>query len=100
MEVTTVVKVSDLTNIMEQLSLLRSDIKQLKESEDELKALSIQQTATLLNLHYNSVRKLVLKGKLLGKYLDGDSGKCIIPLWSIKLYLKDNNQEELLTLKK
>jgi|GEM_PF-2165967 len=100
MEVTTVVKVSDLTNIMEQLALLRSDIKQLKESEDELKAFSIQQTAKLLNLHYNSVRKLILKGKLIGKYLEGETGKCVIPLHSIKQYLQATNNEEVLTLKK
>ncbi len=100
MEVTTVVKVSDLTNIMEQLSLLRTDIKQLKESEDELKAFSIQQTAKLLNLHYNSVRKLIIKGKLIGKYLEGDTGKCVIPLISIKNYLKEKNEDLIITLKK
>lgn len=88
MEGITTVKVSDLTNLFDQLSELRTDIKMLKESEDEAKAYSIQQAADMLNLHYNSVRKLVIKGKLFAKYLDGLSGKCIIPLWSIKSYLK------------
>lgn len=88
MEGITTVKISDLTELFNQLSLLRSELKQLKESEDEAKAFTIQQTADKLNLHYCSVRKLVMKGKLFSKYLDGDSGKCIIPFWAIKAYLK------------
>jgi hypothetical protein len=88
MESTIVVKVSDLTELFNQLSLMRSELKQLKESEEEAKAFSIQHAAKLLDLHYNSVRKLVISKKLFSKYLDGDSGKCIIPFWSIKAYLK------------
>ena len=67
MEVTTTVKVSDLTNLFDQFSYLRSEIKQLKESEEQLKAFSIQQTAKMLNLHYNSVRKLIINHKLFAK---------------------------------
>ena len=92
MEVTTVVKVSDLTNLFDQFSYLRSEIKQLRESEEQLKAFSIQQTSKMLNLHYNSVRKLIIKGKLFAKYLDGDSGKCIVPMWAIKNYLEIKEQ--------
>ena len=92
MEVTTVVKVSDLTNLFDQFSYLRSEIKQLRESEEQLKAFSIQQTGKMLNLHYNSVRKLIIKGKLFAKYLDGDSGKCIVPMWAIKNYLESKEQ--------
>lgn len=88
MEGITTVKISDLTELFNQLSLLRSEVKQLKESEDEAKAFTLQQTADLLNLHYSSVRKLVIKGRLFSKHLEGDSGKCIIPLWAIKAYLK------------
>lgn len=88
MEVTTTVKVSDLTNFFDQISLLRSDIQQLREKEEQLKAFSIQQTADMLNLHYNSVRKLIIKGKLFAKYLDGETGKCIVPMWAIKNYLE------------
>lgn len=84
----TTVKVSDLTEIMNQLSLMRSEIKQLRESEDEAKAFSIQKTAEMLDLHHNSIRRLIHKGKLFAKYLDGMSGKCIIPLSSIKAFLK------------
>jgi hypothetical protein len=99
MEVTTVVKVSDLTNFFDQLFQLRSEIKQLRESEEQLKAFSIQQTAKMLNLHYNSVRKLILKGKLFAKYLDGDTGKCIVPMWAVKEYLEAKEKSnELLTL--
>lgn len=100
MEVTTTVKVSDLTNFFDQLFQLRSEIKQLKESEEQTKAFSIQQTADLLNLHYNSVRKLIMKGKLFAKYLDGDKGKCIVPMWAIKNYLEvKEKSNEVLTLK-
>ena len=88
MENVSVVKISDLTELFNQLSHLRSEIKQLKESEDDAKAYSIQQTADMLNLHYCSVRKKVIEGKLFAKYLDGHTGKCIIPLWAIKAYLK------------
>lgn len=88
MENLAVVKTSDLSEILNQLSCLRTEVKQLKESEEQTKAYSIQQTAEILNLHYNSVRKLILKGKLFAKYLDGESGKCIVPLWAIKNYLE------------
>jgi hypothetical protein len=87
MEGLTIVRVSDLTQIFQELSQLRKDIKQLKEGEEELKAYSIQQTADMLHLHYNSVRKLVMKGTLASAYLNGDRGKCVIPLWPIKAYL-------------
>ena len=101
MEVTTTVKVTDLTNFFDQLFQLRSEIKQLRESEEQLKAFSIQQTANMLNLHYNSVRKLILKGKLFAKYLEGESGKCIVPMWAIKNYLQDKeNSKQVLTIKK
>lgn len=100
MEVTTTVKVSDLTNFFDQLFQLRSEIKQLRESEEQIKAFSIQQTAKMLNLHYNSVRKLIIKGKLFAKYLDGDSGKCIVPMWAIKEYLEVKEKtNEVLTSK-
>ena len=97
MEGITTVKISDLTELFNQLSLMRSEIKQLKESEEEAKAYTIQETADMLHLHYCSVRKLVIKGKLFSKYLDGITGKCIIPLWSIKAYLKS---KEIQTNKK
>ena len=101
MEVTTTVKVSDLTNLFDQLSLIRTEVKQLKESEEQIKAFSIQQTADMLNLHYNSVRKLILKGKLFAKYLEGETGKCIVPMWAIKNYLQDKeNSKQVLTIKK
>ena len=100
MEVTTTVKVTDLTNFFDQLFLLRSEIKQLRESEEQLKAFSIQQTAKMLNLHYNSVRKLILKGKLFAKYLDGETGKCIVPMWAIKNYLQEKeNSTQVITNK-
>ncbi|MGZ3931687.1 MAG: helix-turn-helix domain-containing protein [Bacteroidia bacterium] len=88
MEDTITVKVSDLTELFRQLSEIRSEIKLLKEKEEEVTAFTIQQAADKLNLHYNSVRKLIIKGKLFSKFLDGDSGKTIIPFWSIKAYLK------------
>lgn len=67
---------------------MRSEIKTLRENEENLKAYSIQQAADLMSLHYCSVRKLVIQGKLFAKYLNNDYGKCIIPFWSIKTYLK------------
>lgn len=88
MEDTIIIKASDLNELFKQLSEIRNELKQLKEKDEEIRAFSIQQAATMLNLHYNSVRNLIIKGKLFSKFLDGQSGKAIIPFWSIKTYLK------------
>lgn len=88
MENLVTVRVTDLTWLFEEISQLRTEIKELKENEESTKAYSIQQAADMLNLHYCSVRKLVVKGKLFAKYLHNDYGKSIIPLWAIKEYLK------------
>lgn len=95
MEGITTVKISDLTELFNQLSEMRSEIKQLKENEDEAKALTVEQTAKMLNLHHCTVRKLVKKKKILVKYLEGIMGKYIIPLKSIKDYLqsKENTNQ-------
>lgn len=90
MENLAMVKTSELTEILDQLSCLRSEIKQLKESAEQTRAYSIQQTAEILNLHYNTVRKLILNGKIFAKYIEGDSGKCIVPYLAIKKYLEIN----------
>ena len=88
MEVVTTVKVSDLENLFNLNNQLLSEIRQLRQIEDEAKAYSIQKTADMLDLHYTTVRNFVKKGLLFAKYVDGTHGKCIIPLWSIKAYLK------------
>jgi hypothetical protein len=88
MDNASVIKISDLIEIFNQLSHLPSEIKQLKESANEAKKYTYHQTADMLNLHKCSVRKQVIEGKLFAKYLDGHTGKCIIPLWAIKAYLK------------
>ena len=79
---------SDVKELFKQLLEIRNEIRQLKEKEEEVKAFSIQQAAEILNLHYNSVRKLIIRKKLFAKFLEGESGKTIIPFWSIKVYLK------------
>lgn len=96
MEVVTTVKVSDLKELFQEITALRFEIKQLQNNEDQAKAFSVQQTAEMLSLHYNSVRKLIIKQKLFAKFLDGDSGKTIIPLWSIKEYLKSKENSNQL----
>jgi excisionase family DNA binding protein len=88
MEGITTVKISDLEAIHQSNLDLLNEIRQLKQIEEDAKAYTIKQAADLLNVHYCSVRKLVIKGKLFAKYLEGINGKCIIPLWSIKTYLK------------
>lgn len=91
------VKAADLTKLFNEIAQIRSEIKELKEKEESVKAYSIQQTAELLNLHYNSVRKLIIKGKLFAKYLHEDFGKCIVPFWAIKSYLhsKENSNQNI-----
>lgn len=88
MEGITTVKVSDLSELFNQISELRAELKKLKEGEEQAKAYTIQQTADLLNVHYCTVRKLIIKGKLFAKFIDGVTGKCIVPLTAIKAYLQ------------
>lgn len=88
MEGITTVKVSDLETLFSQNAQLLAEIKQLKEIEEEAKAYTIQQTADMLNVHHCTIRKFIREKKLFAKYIDGTTGKCMIPLWSIKAYLK------------
>jgi excisionase family DNA binding protein len=88
MEEITAVKISDLTQLSNQFSELLSEIKQLREIQEAVKAYTVQETAELLDIHHSTVRRLVTKGKLLCKYLEGNSGKYIIPYLAIKDYLK------------
>ncbi len=97
MEGITPVKISDLTQMSTQLSDVLSEIKRLREIEEEVRAFTVQQAADLLNLHHCTVRMLVKKRKLRCKYLEGNSGKYIIPYLAIKEYLKS---KEILTIKK
>ncbi|MBA3683565.1 MAG: hypothetical protein H0W73_20725 [Bacteroidetes bacterium] len=89
------IKASDLTELFSQLSEIRKEIKLLKENEEEIKAYTIQKTADFLNVHHCTVRKLIIKGKLFAKFIEGSSGKTIIPYWSIKKYLnsKENSNQ-------
>jgi len=95
MEGLVTIKASDLTKLFEEVSLLRGELKELKENEDNSKAYTIQQTADLINVCYNTVRKLIAKGNLFAKYPGETCAKAIIPLWSIKSYLrsKDNSNQ-------
>lgn len=88
MEGLTTIRVSDLIEILNELKEIRRDIKQFREAEESLKAYSIQKAAEMLNLHYNSVRKLIITGKIHAEYLHDDKGKCIIPYWSIRKFLE------------
>jgi hypothetical protein len=92
MEGVALIKTSELTELLNEIKSVKEEVKRLREQEENLKAYSIQQTADLLSLHYNSVRKLVLSRKLFAKFLEGESGKCTIPAWAIKEYL--HKQEE------
>jgi hypothetical protein len=93
MEGIALIKTSELNELLSEIKAVKEEVKQLRESEEMLKAYSIQQAADLLNLHYTSVRKLILQGKLFAKPLDGDSGKRSVPAWAIREYLKDNSKK-------
>ena len=88
MEGLVLLKTSDLGELLIEIKAVKDELRQLREKEENLKAYSIQEAADLIGLHYSSVRKLVLKKKLHGVYLGGESGKCTIPAWSIKEYLQ------------
>jgi len=98
MEGIVIVKVSELNGLLNEIKAvkdetktIKDDVKAMRESEEKLKAYSIQKAADLLSLHYTTVRKLILQKKLFAKYLDGDSGKCSVPAWAIKDYLEKSN---------
>jgi len=93
MEGIVIVKVSELNGLFDEIKSVKKEIKEMRESEENLKAYSIQQAADLMNLHYTTVRKLILQKKLHAKYLDGDTGKCSIPAWAIKEYLQKQNEK-------
>jgi excisionase family DNA binding protein len=95
MEGLATVKVSDLTEIMKKLTILESEVKLSRQLDEEVKAYSIDQAAGLLNVSYNTVRKLIHTKKIFAKYLCGNYGKCIIPYYALKDYLKsklDSNE--------
>ena len=92
MEGIALVKISDLEQLFQSIQELKMEFKQMKEREEELKGYSIQQTADLLNLHYGTVRRLIIKGELNAKYLEGDRGKCIVPYKAISEYLSKRNR--------
>ena len=92
MEGIALVKISELTGLLDEIKSIKQEMKTFCEREENLKAYSIQQAADLLNLHYSSVRKLILQKKLYAKYLDGDHGKCSIPAWAITNYLKKESE--------
>jgi len=91
MEGITLVKVSDLKAVLNEVKSVKIKLREMEERND-LKSYSVQQTANLLGMSYNSVRKLIIDGKLSPKYLNDkqEKGKCIIPAWSIKKYLSKN----------
>ncbi len=95
MEGLVAVKISDLTEIIKKLTTLESELKLSRQLDEQAKAYSIDQAAELLNVSYNTVRKLIHTKKLFAKYLCGTYGKCIIPYSAIKSYLsskEDSNQ--------
>lgn len=89
------VRVTDLTWLFTEMEQLRSELKDFRESEENLKVYSIQQAAYLMNQNYITIRTLVVHGKLFAKYPNSDLSKCIIPLWAIKDYLrsKENSNQ-------
>ncbi|MBN4049620.1 hypothetical protein JYT36_00165 [Bacteroidales bacterium AH-315-N07] len=96
MEELTIVKISDLKELIQEIKTVKDEVRLLRDQED-LKAYSLEQTAKLINLSYSSVRKLVRQKKLHPKYLNekNECGKCTIPAWSIKQYLLDKNSKTI-----
>lgn len=86
------VRASDLSELFKKLDQLHAEIRELKDKDDYTTALSIEQVAERLNVHYCSVRTLVIKGELFARHLHGTYGKCMIPLWSLKEYLAKKNK--------
>ena len=94
MENIAVVKVTELKSFLSEIRLLKKEVKELQEKEN-LKSYSVQQTAKLIGVSYNTVRKLIQESKLTANYINDkqEKGKCIIPAWSIKEYLLNKKQK-------
>jgi DNA-directed RNA polymerase specialized sigma24 family protein len=94
MEGVTIVKISELSLLITELQSVNLKLKRM-ENQANLKGYTIQETADFLSMSYNSVRKLILRGKLSTKLLNEKegTGKRIVPAWSINEYLTKNPQE-------
>lgn len=94
MENIAVVKVTELKSFLNEIRLLKKELKELQEQEN-LKSYSVQQTAKLIGVSYNTVRKLIQESKLIANYINDkkEKGKCIIPAWSIKEYLSNKKEK-------
>lgn len=88
MEGIAVVKVTELKSFLNEMKLLKKQVKALQDN-DSLKSYTVQQTANMIGVSYNTVRKLITDKKLEPKYINEKEGrgKCMIPAWSIKEYL-------------
>lgn len=89
-----VIKASDLAAILDEIKAMREELRQYREMEEQIRCYSIQKTADLLDLHYNTVRNLLTEGKLKGNHIHGESGKCTIPYWSIKAYVDQHKPKD------
>ena len=94
MENIAVVKVTELKSFLSEIRLLKKEVKELQEQEN-LKSYSVQKTANLIGVSYNTVRKLIQEDKLKVNYINDkqEKGKCIVPAWSIKEYLSNKQQK-------
>ena len=94
MENIAVVKVTELKSFLSEIRLLKKEVKELQEQEN-LKSYSVQKTANLIGVSYNTVRKLIQEDKLKVNYINDkqEKGKCIVPAWSIKEYLSNKKQK-------
>ena len=91
MEKLIMVKVSDLTNIFNQLTQLRSELLAIRDTEKYVRAYSIGEAASMMNITSSSVRALIRNGELHIKYLNTIDRECIVPYWSIKAYLENKD---------
>lgn len=85
-ESVTLVRVQDLTNLGIQINEMKEMLLQFVDSTKP-KTVPINKAAEMLGLHYNTVRKMAIKGILQSQKIFGETGKQMILLNSIEEFL-------------
>ena len=80
------VRVQDLTDLINQIKEMKEMLSQFLDST-KTKAVSINKAAELLGVHYNSVRKMIIRGDLKSQRLNGETGKQVVLMSSIEEFI-------------
>jgi len=97
MEGLVIVKTSDMEvafqKLFDEVNALRKEVADLRNTEQELKAYTAEETAKLIGFHPKTIRKMVRKKLLAAVYAVSGKGTYRITWKSIKEYLENKNKK-------